>query len=95
MSPVPHPSWCDTTVCEAGALGGLHRSATSRIKLRRGNEPPTALVMLVATVEGLTRIRLVVIGDTLINEVAMTLDEAHLLSAILAKLVEQAAPADR
>jgi len=48
--------------------------------------------VLVATAEGLTEVRLVVAGDTLINENSLSLVESHLLAAALLKLVQEAAP---
>lgn len=93
MTAPAHPHWCDSSACEAGAVGGLHRSTTARINLKR-NEPPRLLLMLTMPAGGPVRIRLVAISDILVNEVSLSVDEGALTAATLSKLVKDAAPPD-
>lgn len=88
--PTQHPPWCDAAGCEVAA-GGAHRSTATRVNLRRG-QPPRLLLMLSQAAPGPVMIRMVVLGDMLINEITVSLDEAHLAGATLLKLVRLAQP---
>jgi hypothetical protein len=71
------------------ATGGAHRGTPARIALRR-NESPRLLVLLTQQPGQPVRVRLVVIGDLLISEVTLSIDEADLARAAIAKVIEQA-----
>lgn len=86
----PHPPWCDRSACEV-ATGGAHRGTAARVNLRR-NEPPRLLILLTQTPGQPVRVRLVIIGNLIINEITLSIDEAHLAQAALVKVIAQAAP---
>lgn len=88
-----HPLWCDTTVCEV-SLGGAHRSEATTVYLRRGRAP-RLLLMLSQPERGAVMIRMVVIGDMVINELTVSIDEAHLAAAALLKSIKARGAAGR
>jgi hypothetical protein len=61
------------------------------VNLRR-NEPPRLLILLTQTPGQPVRVRLVVLGNLLINELTLSLDEAHLAMNGLQKVIRQASP---
>lgn len=89
--PTDHPRWCSPARCEV-QLDGSHMSDAVRVASRRTLR---MLIMLIAPLTGSpVRLRLVCIGDDLINSVDLDLDTATLAAASITKVVSQARPED-
>ena len=86
-----HPDWCSPSHCTAAA-GGRHESLPTTVTGPRG-KAPRVMVWLIAAENGPIRLRFVVIGDLLVNDVILDLDGGALLAARITKLIERAAPA--
>lgn len=86
-----HPHWCSIGRCHS-ALQGPHESEPMRIAADgRG----ARLLMLLWQQPGArVRLRIVAIGDMLINEVDLDLDTAQLAQVTIAKLLGLTAPPD-
>ena len=92
MSPAIHPVWCDTIRCTA-AGDGMHESEPVRVAMRGKADPPRMLLLLTAPTTGSPiRLRMVVIGDLLVNSLDLDLDTAHLAANSIHVLLEKARP---
>lgn len=86
-STVDHPHWCDLGRCEVG-LSGPHLSEATKVTGSR--RELRMLIMLTQVGRRPVRLRLVVVGNDLINTLHVDLDTGHLMAAALLKVIGQA-----
>lgn len=86
-----HPPWCNPTRCKVHELGP-HESSPARVTAGRGHgKPPRILLVLWAPPKGKpVKIRLVVLGDLLVNSLDLDLESAAMLAARLTGMISQA-----
>jgi hypothetical protein len=74
-------------------IEGRHESDAHRVAMRGSGSRPELLVLLWAPDKGTPiRLRLVVVGDHLVNAVDLDLDSADLLRAHIGALLDRARP---
>lgn len=92
MTTVPHPAWCSASRCTASG-DGPHESEPTTIRVHQRGAPPRLLLMLWAPRTGHpVRLRMVAIGDHLINTIDLDLDSGHLAAVTILRLLDEARP---
>lgn len=95
MTAPAHPAWCSPGRCTASG-DGPHESEAVAIKVRQRGEPPRVLLLLWAPHSGQpVRLRMVAIGEHLINTVDLDLDSAHLMAVTVMRLLDRARPPEQ
>lgn len=94
MSPrLEHPRWCEPSRCEAH-VGGVHQSEPVQVPFKAGRATQLLLSLVQAPMprraprRGVpVRVRVIVIGDLIINSVDLSLDVTAMAAATMEKLV--------
>lgn len=86
-----HPAWCAVERCSAH-LGGTHEGSPLKLTAGRGaGKAPRIMLLLTAPAKGApVRVRIVTIGDLLINTLDVDVKSAAALADRLLWLVAQA-----